>query len=106
MTENERRLQREAKIGRKLINELISRDYRVSINDGEDTVINRSRDASVIIKAMAATDEDYVSFYIGEKQAGWFRLIYGNDTDLISDHSANDATQTIADAMDAYLDKL
>jgi hypothetical protein len=64
------------------------------VNDGEETTVHHSRDASAIEAALFTTDEDYIYVYIDDEDPidlrpdYWVRLVYGNDGwDVISDYS-------------------
>lgn len=83
----------EARAARKLVKAALARELSVSVNDGEETTVRRSRKYSEIIDALATTGEDYLILYAptGDR-VGTFYLIYGNDDDgseLIADHTDN-----------------
>lgn len=60
----------------------------ITVNDGEDDVLKKSRDKKLILKAMFSTDEDI--FFIGGGMTGWIKFIYGNDgPDVIHDYTTN-----------------
>ena len=84
----------EARVARKLVKAALARELSISVNDGEETTVKRSRDYRAIVDAMATTGEDYLTMYAptGDR-VGTFVLIYGNDEsgeELISDHTDND----------------
>lgn len=94
-----RRIITEGRIAHRLVSTAIADGYFVSINDGEETVVQKSRDINEIIAAMFSTDEGYVIIYKGDwtgqtsefKRFGRVYLVYGNDgNDVISDYSAPD----------------
>lgn len=94
----------EARTARKLVKAALARELSVSVNDGEETTVRRSRKYSEIVDALATTGEDYIVVYAptGDR-VGSFYLVYGNDDDgseLIADHTDN----MICDSMyrDAY----
>jgi hypothetical protein len=83
----------EARAARKLVKALLARELSVSVNDGEETTVRRSRKYSEIVDALATTGEDYLIAYAptGDR-VGSFYLIYGNDEsgeELIADHTDN-----------------
>lgn len=116
---NYRRLQRESRIARRILREALRASYSISVNDGEETTLVRSTKLSAIIEAMATTDEDWIFLHRADQSkratwdqsgtkdcAGWVRLIYGNDTDLISDYSANEAIEALMGPAQEYADSL
>lgn len=82
-----------------LVNEILLWDdlrrLAITVNDGEEDVLVKSRDLGVVLEYMASTDEDYL--IISEQHPngswsnrGWFWLIYGNGTspmETISDYA-------------------
>lgn len=89
----------EQKIAIKLVDTLLARQHTVSVDDGGEWVVKRSRDRQKIIDALGSTDMDVVLARNGDgKFVGSFTLIWGNDQsgeELIADHSANDAAEAI-----------
>ena len=75
-----------------LIDELLSRNCSVSVNDGEETCLYLSDDYVEILEHLTSTGEDYVSAYASDGlPLGWFYLIYqngseGNPMIVISDY--------------------
>jgi len=88
-TENERRIKRETLIARKAVRCLLDAGYSVGVYDGEATALKPTTDRRAIYNAMASTDEDWLLADRNGQEAGWVRLIYGNDTDLISDYTVS-----------------
>lgn len=89
----------EAKVARRLITEIMARGYAVSVYDGEETTVKRSRKFSEILAAMGTTGSDVI---LARDKAGEcvarFLLVYGNAEDgseLIADHSDNDIAEGI-----------
>lgn len=80
----------EKKIVGRLITDILAAGYSVSIwNGGDDAEIISSSDTDRIFKALAASDQDEVILYKNCRRAGWIRLIWGNDVDVISDYTTN-----------------
>ena len=92
----------EQQISGRVVADLLAAGYSISVHDGEDVACKRSRDAETIKKALASTDEDFL--YVHRPNAGgiatwdhtrtedcdgWVRLVWGNDRDVISDHTTN-----------------
>ena len=82
----------EKRIFKSCVNELLKdeRNFSLGVNDGEEIVIEHSRDAKVIFKAAFSTDEDFLLVYIDGKiiPSGWVRFVYGNSGwDVICDYT-------------------
>ncbi len=74
------------------ISALLKEGYALSVNDGEETTVDRSRNLDLIFSAMKTTDEDYLLAYDddGTLKAGYVRFVYGNDdVEVISDYTVN-----------------
>ncbi len=89
----EKRQRIERRIAREAIKGLLAEGYKISVFDGEETVLTKSVDPAAIEKAMFSTDED--QFHVerdgGEKpETGWVLFVYGNDGwDVIADNTVN-----------------
>lgn len=86
-----------------LVRWLLKRGLSVSVNDGEEWTVVRSRNEQAILLSLATTDMDelVVSDAAGTR-LGWFQLIWGNDPDgseLVSDCSANQLCEEACDAI-------
>jgi hypothetical protein len=98
---NEQRQAIEARIMQSAIEELLSYDFTLGVNDGESVTIHHSTDAAAVFAALRTTDDDYLLAYTpgapittpgheGRVCTGWVRFVYGNDGwDVICDHSTN-----------------
>lgn len=71
-----------------LVDTLLAAGFTITVNDGEEDVTHDSTDRAEIVAAMYSTDEDYLHVR-KESIGGWFRLIYGNGPDVISDFTTN-----------------
>ena len=80
-----------------LVSLLLERDYTVSVNDGEEWTVKKSADRGVILEAMGSTDSDTLRARSADGQfVADFVLIYGNGPgELIADHTANDAAESL-----------
>jgi hypothetical protein len=86
----------EMPIARRLIRNALAKGYSVSVYDGEEWALKRSTDRAAIIEALASTDCDTLRFRDNAGNViGSMLLIWGNDDDLISDYSDNDAMNTL-----------
>ena len=79
---------------RKLVRNIMSRGYTISVNDSEEWTVVDSRDEDQIMGALMTTDEDRIKFKdpLDYKTLGGFDLVYGNDPsgeEVISDHTDN-----------------
>lgn len=82
----------------------------LSVNDGEEWVVRRSRNKEEILNALGSTGEDLVrAFQLQEDQrapiAGSFHLVWGNASDgseLIADMTANAFCEQIDEALSAF----
>lgn len=87
----------------------ISKGYSVSVdyNDGDDEKpIERSTDATEILKHTMATDEENLIFHRPNgSYVGFVSLVYGNDGwDAISNSSLNDETNAILAPAERFAD--
>lgn len=81
----------EAQIAGRVVDGLLAAGYTVGVNDGEDTTVSRSTDRAEILGALETTGEDYILAYDAEsgRRIGWVWLVWGNEEDLITDHTVN-----------------
>jgi hypothetical protein len=87
----------EARIARKIVKDALANGWTISVNDGEEWVVKRSTDSRAILEAMCSTDSDVLRLRDASGEAiGNIWLVWGNDEDLISDHSDS---ETMADFM-------
>lgn len=84
----------EARVARRLVRAMLARELSVSVNDGEEWTVTRSRNYRTIVDALCTTGEDAIRAYAPTGDSmGTFWLIYGNAEDgseLISDHTDNE----------------
>src|ERR1044071_9806971 len=80
-------------IARQCIADLLAAGFSITVNDGEEDTLLKSRDPDAILAAMATTDDDFLMvsrLRKGQKEAGWVRFVYGNaGPDVIHDHTNN-----------------
>jgi hypothetical protein len=79
----------EMTIAGRVVDALMAAGYTIGVNDGCDTTVRHSTDRAEIMGALASTGEDYVIAYDAAtgKQFGWVWLVWGNDEELITDHT-------------------
>ena len=67
--------------------------YSITVHDGEEIALRKSRDDKAILSAMGETDSDTLHLYEPSGvRIGAFALIYGNapnGTELVADHTDN-----------------
>ena len=74
---------------RKYLKQVITRAIKdgcvVSVDDGEDRVINHSRDVEAILEVMGSVEAEWVYFYnnIGGSYVGTLFLVYGNEPEEV-----------------------
>lgn len=92
----------ERSIARRLIRHILAQGFVVSVCDGEETTVSKSRDERGILAALATAEIDVVSAYDNAGSfVACFYLIWGNDEDLISDYTDTPAADAIAAAAQA-----
>lgn len=90
------RISIEKKIAKAIIKTMRKAGYSISIFEGEDYSIRRSKNKADILEAMFSTDEDRIDLYKKDaldgtvKRHGWIMMIYGNDGyDVVNDYTTN-----------------
>lgn len=83
--------------------------YSISVFDGQDVTVSKSRNEDQIMGALMSTDEDVLRIYSRDGKFGYMHLIYGNDGhDVIADHAVamSDLLQDTNDFADAIAEVL
>jgi hypothetical protein len=76
-------------VGR-LVTDLLAAGMSITVwNGGDEPELVDSTDAAVIFENLGASDQDELTMQLpqGGAYAGWIRLVWGNDTTVISDYS-------------------
>lgn len=98
----------EEQIIRGIIAAMLAENYELSVNDGEEITLKRSRDPEAIFAAMRTTDEDYLIIHTpgsGYRRDGWVFFVYGNeDHEVVNDYTTN--LERIMAPINAEIDKL
>ncbi len=86
----------EAAAVRRLIGHALAQDWSVSVNDGGEWTVKKSRDSNEILEALATTGEDSLRFHDSEGNTkGTIYLVYqGGDSpgdEVVCDYSDNEA---------------
>ena len=89
----------ERRTATRLVAAALAAGYAVSVYDGEEYTVKRSRKSKEILAALATTGEDalVIRDATGER-LGVLSLIWGNDPsgeELIADHTDNDAMDAL-----------
>ena len=92
----------ESTVLKSLIRNAIARGYLISVHDGEEWAVVKSKDATAIFEAATATDESNLRFrLIGGEFIGTVYLVFGNSPEeLIADYSDNDAIRALVDSVE------
>jgi hypothetical protein len=91
-TTNERRMEIEKLIARKLIEDAVKAGFFVQIDNGEDRS-PKSQDVELLVKKLQETDTDYIYIYKSvddDRPDYWAFLVYGNSGfDVIADYNTH-----------------
>lgn len=86
----------------RLVDAALRDGYRLSVSDGEEWTVQRSRDASEVLRALGTTDADIIRLWDEDGAThGMFYLVYGNDPDgseVIADHTDNEVCEGLYEA--------
>lgn len=90
----------ERRLAEGLIDAALAKGYAVSVFDGMETTVRRSRDRAELLGAMASTDADTLRFH-DEAGAylGWVWLIWGNGCDLFTDWTDKAAVNELVEPL-------
>ena len=85
---------------RKLVRNILSRGYTISVNDGEEWTVVDSRGEEIIMAALGTTEMDHIKMKdpLDYKALGIFTMVYGNDPEgeeVVADHTDNRLCNTI-----------
>ena len=87
----------EARIARKIVKDALANGWTISVNDGEEWTVKSSTDSRTILEALCTTGGDVLRLRdAAGESVGSIWLVWGNDEDLISDHTDS---ETMADFM-------
>ncbi len=102
---------------------ILQAGFTVSVWEGEDYAIKKSRDKDAILKAMFSTEEDMLHIYTLRtaeqiqllkengspvsqyKQIGFVHFIYGNNTDVIHDYSDTPVIHALLKSAQHYAER-
>ncbi len=81
--------------------------YAVSVYDGEETTVTRSKDRQAIINALFTTDSDTLKLRSDDgKITASFQFIYGNGVDVLSDYSDTATGESFANRFSDIVEPL
>lgn len=83
------RLRMERRIVRKIAQAMLAAGFSVSVNDGEEIPVDRSRKLSEIMDGCFSVDEEWLIAYREDRsRVGFVFLVYGNSGfDVVNDYS-------------------
>lgn len=97
----------ETAIALRLVRAALAAGYSISVRDGYEgdgeIVLARSTDEAAVMGALQSSDGDMLYLRHAERPqrlVGWVTLIWGNDEDVISDYSDNEATAALVNSVD------
>ena len=87
----DREMDIEMKIATQIVDDALAAGYALSVQDGEEITVTRSKDRAEILGALRTTDHDRLFIHgDGGWPSCWVMLIWGNDVDVISDYAGPD----------------
>ena len=97
----------EKEIASNIINAVLSetapsgKGYKISVFDGEETVLSKSEDTKRILDEMCQTDEgDTLTIFDGDHSEGRIYFVYGNEPEyVVCDYSGNEFTTRIVETV-------
>jgi hypothetical protein len=97
--EGARRMEMERRMASALVKACFANGGMVSIHNGEEWAIRKSRNYRSVMDALWQCDEEHVVAHRADgTRAGSFYLVYGNDGyDLVADYTANEFCNEIWD---------
>lgn len=94
---NEKRIEIEKRIARRVVTDALEAGYMISVWEGGDWAIKRAvNKAAMIMDAMFSTDSDLLVLRkLDGEIVGRVYLVWGNGCDVLSDWSDNEATNEL-----------
>jgi hypothetical protein len=91
----------EKRIAGRLVTELLKGgENKISVFDGEEYCLVRNNDFETVMKHLMTTESDTIVVRTGQGvKLGSFYLIYGNEEDVISDHTDNEYCTKVFDVV-------
>lgn len=96
----------EMEIVGQMIKRALDRGWKVSVEDGEEWVVKRSRNYEEIMAATRSTDADNIRFRKDDGEyVGTVYCVYGNGADVLCDHTCGDEMEKFMEEMYDICDK-
>lgn len=92
----------EKAIARLVVETVIKHGWEVSVFDGEEYPLRKSKDVEAVMKALMSTDEDRLDLHRndgGVLSRAWIKFVWGNVEDCISDF-----TESLSALIDPIMD--
>lgn len=85
-----------------LIDTLLAAGYSLGVNDGYLVTLHHSTYKKEIKEHMATTEEDYILVFdsASKSHVDWIHLVWGNEEDLICNHTLNKIKELMDDVYD------
>jgi hypothetical protein len=96
----------ELPIARHFIHNALAQGYELALHDGEEIAVPRTANFDALNEGLASTDMDTLIVYLGDKRVGSVLFIWGNGTDVLSDHSDNAVINALVEPTSEYSDGL
>ena len=87
----------EARIIKMVAEKAIGFGWSVSVGDGEEWPLKKSKDLDSIFAEVGHTDETHFQFFredavvgSGYEKVGWVWFVHGNDEDVVTDYTDNE----------------
>lgn len=80
----------EERIASVIIEDALAAGYLLSVYDGKDYVLVRSKNKVAVLTAFSTDEDQLVVYRPGQRRAGWVRFVYGNSGwDVVCGYTCN-----------------
>ena len=94
-------------IAKRVVRAAIEAGFMVSLFNGGDWVVTKSRKLSEVVGAMFTVDEESLMIYADGRAVGVVQFVYGNDGyDAIADHTATIEMETLLSDANKYAESM
>lgn len=91
--------EQEASLARKLVTAALFSGLSISVCDGDEFPLRKSKNKESIYSAMNSTESDILWFWRDDIRLGCVVLIWGNGEDLISDYTDSPEIKKLVEQM-------